>query len=116
MIQEIVIIFAVAMGTLLILLAAVGIVRFPDLYTRMHAASKSASLGIGLIIIAGIIYFWSVAVTIKSIAVLLFIFLTIPIASHMIGKVAYSRNIKMYEGTCIDEMQNSGTDNLKGKS
>jgi len=104
-IKEIILAVIIVLGTLLIMLAAVGILRFPDLYTRMHAASKSASLGIGFILLAGIIYFWSFTFTLKTLAVILFIFLTIPIASHMIGKVAYLRKVELYEGTCIDEMK-----------
>lgn len=104
MIFEIVIVFFLATGSLFIFVAALGLVRFPDLYTRMHAASKSISLGIGCMLIGTIFYFASLLVLIKAIAVILFIFLTMPIASHMISRVAYQRNVAVWKNTEVDEM------------
>ena len=91
-------------GAFFILVAALGLVRFPDLYIRMHAASKSISLGIGCMLIGAIFYFGTVSVVIKSIAIVLFIFLTMPVAAHMISRVAYRRGVKIWEKTQVDEL------------
>lgn len=64
---------------------ALGSVRFPDLFTRMHAASKTSTLGLGCIRVGVAISFPSALVIAKCIMVLLFICLTAPIAAHMIG-------------------------------
>ena len=81
-----------------------GIVRFPDLYTRMHAASKSISLGIGCLLIGAVFYFATLLIILKAIAVVLFIFMTMPVASHMISRVAYLRRVKVWNKTWMDEM------------
>lgn len=74
-------------GGLLVLLAGVGVVRFPDVYARMHAATKASTLGIALIGIAG-----AIALDGGSAKILLavaFIFITAPSAAHLVGRAAY---------------------------
>lgn len=73
-----------------VLVAAIGIVRLPDLLTRMHASTKAGTLG-SLLILAGLaVHIATVPVTSKAIATALFLLLTAPIAAHMIGR-AYAR-------------------------
>jgi multicomponent Na+:H+ antiporter subunit G len=103
-----IIIWAVAIfvvcGSFLMLVAALGVVRFPDVYTRMHAASKSVSLGLVCMLIALAILFNTPMIILKSIAGIIFVFLTIPVASHMIGRAAYLRKVPLYEKTSVDQM------------
>jgi multicomponent Na+:H+ antiporter subunit G len=100
---------AVAAGFLLagagfIFIAALGIVRFPDLFTRMHAASKAGSLGLGAIL-AGVAIAHPTAIVIaKCVMVLLFVFLTAPIAAHMIGRAAYLLKVPLWSKTVRDEL------------
>lgn len=96
-------IFLIA-GAFFMFVAALGLLRLPDLYTRMHAASKSISLGIGCLLLGVVIYFSTLLIMLKSIAVILFIFMTMPVASHMISRVAYRRKVHIWEKTCVDEM------------
>jgi multicomponent Na+:H+ antiporter subunit G len=79
------------------LLAAVGLVRMPDLYTKMHAVSKAGAFGGAmLLILAGIIFGLSYfPVVLVNIA---FFYFTAPIAAQMIAKSALTRNIKPWEG------------------
>jgi multicomponent Na+:H+ antiporter subunit G len=100
--------FFLIAGSFFIFVAALGVFRFPDLYTRMHAASKSISLGIGCLLVAVVITFASTLITLKAVAVVLFIFMTMPIASHMISRVAYLRKVKVWEKTWVDEYQEKG--------
>ncbi len=72
------------------LIAAIGIVRLPDLLTRMHASTKAGTLGSALLVGALIAVFWETTVTSKAIATILFLLLTAPIAAHMIGR-AYAK-------------------------
>jgi multicomponent Na+:H+ antiporter subunit G len=106
MIAEIFTVFFLLTGAFFMLVAALGVVRFPDLYIRMHAASKSISLGIGCMLIGAMFYFGSFFVVLKSIAVVLFIFLTMPVAAHMISRVAYRRQVYIWDKTHTDEMEN----------
>lgn len=75
------------MGGLLVLIAGVGVLRFSDLYARMHAATKATTVGIGLISIAGAIAIEGGAAKILLAAAVIFI--TAPSAAHFIGRAAY---------------------------
>lgn len=74
-------------GAVFILLAGVGVVRFNDLYARMHAATKAATIGLALVGVAGAIAIDHGAPKIAlAIAI---IFVTSPSAAHLIGRAAY---------------------------
>jgi len=92
-------------GAAFIFIAALGIVRFPDLFTRMHAASKASTLGLGCILLGVAIAFPSAIVIAKSLVVLLFIFLTAPVVAHMIGRAAYLLKVPFWKGTVADELK-----------
>lgn len=92
-------------GALFMFVAALGVVRLPDLFTRMHAATKSASFGAVLMLSAVAVYFGEVWVIFETILVIFFIFLTTPVGAHMIGRVAYLLGTPLWEGTVIDELQ-----------
>lgn len=87
------------------LLASIGIVRFPDLFSRMHAATKSGSFGMVLIMIAVCIDFAEVWVIVESVMIITFIFVTSPVAFHLIGRASYFMKIPMWEGTITDELR-----------
>lgn len=89
-------------GTFLMLVAAVGLLRFPDLYTRMHAVTKAGTLGIGLMLISAAVAFWDLSVTARALAALLFVFLTAPVSAHMIGRAGYLGNVALWEQTAFD--------------
>lgn len=74
-------------GALFVLLAGVGVLRLPDLYARMHAATKATTVGIALVGIAG-----AIAIdggTAKIVLAVAVIFVTAPSAAHFIGRAAY---------------------------
>ena len=76
------------LGGISVLIGGIGALRMPDLYTRMHAASVTDSLGailvlVGIMLQAG----WSLA-TIKLIAILLFLLLTSPTSSNALASAA----------------------------
>ena len=90
---EVVVGLLVLGGGAFVLIAAIGIVRLPDLLTRMHASTKAGTLG-SLLILAGLAVFVGTAPVIsKVVATVLFLLLTAPIAAHMIGR-AYARTQK----------------------
>lgn len=74
-------------GALLVVLAGIGVLRFRDLYSRMHAATKATALGIALIAIAAAISLDSGRG--KILLATAFIFLTTPASAHFIGRAAY---------------------------
>ncbi len=76
----------IVLGALLFLIAAIGLIRFKDLYSRLHAISKATSLGILLLIMGVIIYFQSWEIGIKSFLIIVFIYITSPLSAHSIAK------------------------------
>lgn len=88
------------LGAFFILVSAVGLIRFPDLFTRMHATTKATSFGLLLIILGTAIYFNLQVVWIKAILVILFIYLTTPLASHSISQSNKKKK--------TDEIKNEG--------
>lgn len=73
-------------GSFFILVAAIGLLRFKDLYSRLHAGTKAPSFGIFLIVLGVSIFFNSPVVYIKGLFIVVFIYLTAPLAAHAIVK------------------------------
>ncbi len=93
------------LGSLFILLSAIGIIKMPDLYTRMSATTKASTLGIGLVLI-GTAFFWgNVGIVVRSIAIITFLLLTAPVAAHIIGRAAYFDKVPLWDKTQIDELK-----------
>lgn len=83
-----------AIGSFLVLSGAIGLLRFPDVYSRMHAAGITDTLGavailLGLMFLAG----WTLVLA-KLIMILLFLLLTGPTASHTLGKAAWKSGLQ----------------------
>ncbi|MGM0988360.1 MAG: monovalent cation/H(+) antiporter subunit G [Pseudomonadota bacterium] len=92
-------------GSIFMFLAALGVVRLPDLLTRMHATTKAATLGATLIMLAVAIHFAQVAVVARALGVILFILMTAPVAAHVIGRAGYFVGSKLWSGTVKDELR-----------
>ncbi len=98
-------------GTLLIigaffaLVASIGIIRLPDVYSRMHAASKAGSVGSGLMLIALALVASDTATAIRAIAGVFFFILTAPIAAHLLARAAYKVGYPLWEHSVVDEMR-----------
>jgi multicomponent Na+:H+ antiporter subunit G len=93
-VQTILVALFLALGCFFIFVAAVGLVRFPDFYTRMHPAGKGDTLGQALVLVGLIIHEGLSLVSMKLILILLFIFLANPTATHAIAKAAYIAGVK----------------------
>ncbi|MGM0535983.1 MAG: monovalent cation/H(+) antiporter subunit G [Pseudomonadota bacterium] len=92
-------------GSIFMFLAALGVVRLPDLLTRMHATTKAATLGATLIMLAVAIHFAQVAVVARALGVILFILMTAPVAAHVIGRAGYFVGSRLWSGTVKDELR-----------
>jgi multicomponent Na+:H+ antiporter subunit G len=103
--KEILIMILTGLGTLFILLAAIGMLRMPDFYTRTSVTTKAVTLGIGLILCGAALYFYDIAVTSRVIAIILFIILTAPVGAHMIGRAAYRSGNKLWDKSVMDDMK-----------
>ncbi len=94
----------IGLGVALVLLAGLGILRFPDVLIRANAATKAAGLGVAAIL-AGVAFVIATpeAAVKMSIAVVLQ-FGTAPVAGHLIGRAAYRAGAPLWDGTHIDDL------------
>lgn len=97
--------FLLILGAAFAFVAAIGVVRFPDVLTRMHAATKPQTLGL-LLILAGL------ALRIESVGdltlvaiVALFQLLTAPVSAHMVGRAAFRTGQVDQSTLTVDESQ-----------
>ncbi|RDD63878.1 monovalent cation/H(+) antiporter subunit G [Ferruginivarius sediminum] len=96
---------AVLIGAFFVLVAAVGVVRMPDVYVRMHAATKSGTLGSGLMLIGVAIQSGEVDIIMRALAAVVFLIATTPVAAHLLGRAAYICGVPPWRGTWIDELK-----------
>jgi CPA2 family monovalent cation:H+ antiporter-2 len=87
------------------LLASAGVLRMPDLFMRMQAATKASTLGIGCIALAVAVHFGELGITTRALAMICFVFATAPVAAHMIARAAYFVGVPLWQGTVIDELR-----------
>ena len=93
-----------ALGGLFCLLAAVGILRMSDVYTRMQAASKAVTFGATSIVLAAAVHFREADVVARCLLVCVFLFVTIPAASHLIARAAYRAREPLAPETHVDQL------------
>lgn len=95
-----------AVGVFFVVVSSVGLVRLPDLYTRVHAAGKAGTLGIvGVLLGVGVYYITTLPIVIKLVAVIAFFFLTAPVAAHMLDRAAFLTGVKPMEGTSPNDLE-----------
>lgn len=95
-------------GAVLALLAGIGLLRFPDVFARMHAATKPAALGLLAVLLGTAIALQDTTATTKLLLVAVFQFGTIPVGAHMIGRAAYRSGTEVHPDTVVDELADAG--------
>ncbi|MFC0522525.1 monovalent cation/H(+) antiporter subunit G [Pontibacillus salicampi] len=105
MLWHIVIIIFLISGTFFILSSSIGIIRFPDVYTRLHAATKGATLGVAGIMIGAFLFMFIEhgIVSGKLILGIIFVLLTAPVSGHMISRAAYRSGVKLWDRSVKDD-------------
>lgn len=103
---EIIISFFLIIGGVLSFIGALGILRFPDVYGRLHAATKSATLGVISIMIGTFLYFLLLHDLFvgKLLLTVLFVFLTAPVGAFMISRAAYHTGVKLWDKSKQDDL------------
>lgn len=79
--REIAVSLLLIAGAALVLISAIGLVRLPDYLSRLHAPTKTATLGVGSLLLASALHFGSL----HELLVLVFLFLTAPISAQLMG-------------------------------
>jgi len=95
-------------GCAFLLLAAIGLVRMPDLYIRMSSSSKAVTLGVSCLAVGLAVSMSDATVTTRAILLIVLFFLKAPVAAHMLGRAAYLTGVPLWKATTIDEMKGAG--------
>jgi multicomponent Na+:H+ antiporter subunit G len=95
------------LGTFLMVLTGIGLVRFPDVFCRMHAAGKGGTLGVILIVLAAGVYFAGTDndLWIRTILAVAFQLLTAPASTHLLARASYVCDYPLSERTVVDELR-----------
>jgi multicomponent Na+:H+ antiporter subunit G len=95
----------VLLGSVFMVIGALGVIRMPDVFTRLHAASVSDTFGVGLILIGLILVAGLTLVSVKLAFLLAFLFLTGPVATHAVARAALDAGVKARDekGMPLDE-------------
>ena len=99
------------LGALFSLIAAIGVVRLPDLYTRMHAASKAGAVGGGLVLLAVALMCFDVGVALRAIMGFVFLLLTTPVGAHLLARASYRTSDQSYLKVVVDELKSKTSQN-----
>lgn len=96
-------------GSLISALSAFGLIRLPDVYLRSHAATKSATLGVLLILIGTFLYFmfYLEHSSAKLLLGIVFVFITAPVAGHLNGRAAYRSGVALWVDSTQDDLKDA---------
>ncbi|MDQ0351101.1 multicomponent Na+:H+ antiporter subunit G [Alkalibacillus filiformis] len=105
---DIIISLLLLIGTFFILSGSLGILHFPDVYTRLHAATKAATLGVAGVLLGSFLYllFDQGIVSGKLLLGIVFVLITAPISGHMISRAAYNSGVELWDKTKRDHLKN----------
>lgn len=93
-------------GTLLMVVAGIGIMRMPDLYMRMSAATKASTVGAAALLLAAALSFAGLSVKTQVVATIVFLLVTAPVGAHVIARAAYrKRSVSLFERTTQDDLE-----------
>ena len=103
---------ALLLGAIFTLLAAIGVLRLPDLYMCMHAASKAGAVGGGLILLAVALVCFDVAVALRAIIGVGFLLLTTPVSAHLLARASYRTGYHAHKLMEVDELKSKSGQTL----
>lgn len=104
-VADVIAIVFLLLGSFLCLTAGLGLLRFPDVLTRMHAGTKPQVLGVLLIMVGAAIRLQGWSATWMLLLVAAFQMLTAPVSAHMISRVAYRRRHVRRDRLLVDELR-----------
>ncbi|CAM3798676.1 monovalent cation/H(+) antiporter subunit G [Marinicrinis lubricantis] len=108
-IGEPVLLIMIVLGAIVSLISTIGLLRFPDVYTRSHGVSKSSTLGVLLILLGSFLYFafFEGHASAKLILGIIFVFLTAPVGGHLISRAAYRTGVPLTERTVQEQLKDA---------
>jgi multicomponent Na+:H+ antiporter subunit G len=105
---EIAVALVVLFGAFFMVVAALGVLRMPDLLTRMHASTKAGTLGAVLLIASVALAYRETSVTMRCVAIVVFLCLTAPVVAQVIGRAGYFElKLRLWQGTIVEVPQDA---------
>jgi multicomponent Na+:H+ antiporter subunit G len=95
----------ILIGSGFALTASIGLLRLPDLYTRMHAASKAGTLGSCAVLLALAVHADDPAISLRALAGIVFFLLTVPISSHLLARAAHGAGHSLWRHSERDDLK-----------
>ena len=92
----------IGIGVAFTLFGTIGLIRLPDMYNRLQAATKCVTLGTAILLIGGGIYSGIPSLLVKSILCAIFILVTSPVAAHAIARGGYISGVELWDGSVTD--------------
>ena len=97
----------ILLGSIIAVISAIGIIRFKDIYTRAHAATKTTTVAVLITLIGTFIYVWlgEGYMSVRLLLGIVFVFLTAPVSGHLVLRSAYRSNVKMTDDAIKDDLK-----------
>jgi len=102
--SEYIVLGLLLLGSFLVLVAGIGVLRMPDLFLRMSATAKAGTLGTGLMVLAAAIHFNEFVIYTRAFALIIFLISTAPVSTHMLGRAAYFDGVPLWKGTVQNDL------------
>ena len=102
MVLGILIVILLAIGVFFFTVSMIGLLRLPDVYTRLHATTKCDTLGACSILLGMMLYEGIAFASVEMLFIIAFILLANPTAAHAIARGSYKRGLRLWEGTGVD--------------
>ena len=100
----------ILVGALFALLAAVGVLRLADVFTRMQSSTKASTLGLGCLLGGLVLLHFNTEFVIRAASIGAFIMLTVPVSAHVIARAAARTGAPLWTRTHVDERPVEGED------
>ena len=102
---EIIAYILLGIGAACSLIGAMGIVRFPDVYNRIHAHTVVVVGGVIVMLLGASMFEGLSSYTLKALIIALFLFLTAPVSSHAIARAAHKSGVKLWRQSVVDKLE-----------
>ena len=101
-------------GVLFNVSGCIGLVRLPDIYNRLQAATKCVTLGTCMVLVGCMVLSGSGPIITKCILCMLFVLVTSPTAAHALARGAHASGVKLWEKSVVDKFEDDGQPGLSG--
>lgn len=94
---ELILCFLLLLGSLFVLIGAIGLYRLPDFFTRLHGPTKATTLGVGGVILGSMLFFGyhNASLSTHELLITVFLFVTAPVSAHMLARAAIQLRVKL---------------------